>query len=205
MSTTGMARAIQTSAGAALMAILAGCQTTTVQRISADETVDLSGRWNNTDSRLVSEQMIGGMIGGGWLGDFASAKNRKPVVIVGEVRNLTSEHIDTGTFIKDIERELINAGRVKFVASRQEREEVRGERTDQQSQAAEATAKRLAAETGADFMLKGSIKTLLDAVQGKQVRYYQVDLELIDIQSNEKAWIDTKKITKAISQSRARW
>jgi penicillin-binding protein activator len=194
-----------TAAGMVLMAALAGCQTTSVQRISAEETRDLSGCWNNTDSRLVSEEMIRGMMGAGWLVDFAAAKSRKPVVIVGEVRNLTSEHIDTGTFIKDIEREVINAGRVKFVASRQERDEVRSERSDQQSQATEETAKRLAAETGADFMLKGSIKTLLDAVQGKQVRFYQVDLELIDIQSNEKVWINTKKITKAVTQSRTRW
>jgi len=124
---------------------------------------------------------------------------------VGSIRNLSAEHIEVGTFVKDIERELINSGRVTFVATSAERDEVRGERLDQQSYASEETAKRLAAETGADYMLKGGIKTLIDAVSGKQVKFYQVDLELIAVQTNEKAWIGTKKIKKFVAQPRLKW
>jgi uncharacterized protein (TIGR02722 family) len=185
-----------------LFMALAGCTTTKVSRLSVDAVQDLSGRWNDTDSRLVSEQMVGALTRAAWVEDFASSQKRKPVVIVGTVRNLTSEHIETETFIKDIERELINGGRVKFVANSQERGEVRGERRDQQSNATEASAKRLAAETGADFMLRGSLKTQVDSVEGKQVKYYQVDLELVNIENNEKTWLDTKKIKKLVQQSR---
>lgn len=184
---------------------LGACQTTKVQRVAVDSVQDLSGRWNDTDSRLVSEEMIRGMTGAGWVSAFTAEQGRKPVVIVGQIRNLTSEHIDTGIFIKDIEREMINSGRLRFVASAQERQELRGERVDQQSYATEESAKRLAAETGADFMLKGAIKTQLDAVGGRSRRFYQVDLELIAIQNNEKVWIGAKKIAKDVKQSRATW
>lgn len=192
-------------AGLGLM-VLAGCTSTrTVQRVAADEVHDLSGRWNDTDSRLVAEEMVSDVLRRPWLTDFKMSSGRKPVVIVGTVRNRSSEHIAMDTFVKDIERELINSGVVRFVASRQERSEVRDERLDQQSYATAESAKRLAAETGADYMLKGSIKTLIDAISGQQVKFYQIDMELIHMEKNEKVWIGSKKIKKVVKQSRVRF
>lgn len=188
------------------LVMLAGCTTTrSVQRVAVDEVRDLSGRWNDTDSRLVAEEMVSDVLRRPWLSAFTSSAGRKPVVIVGTVRNLSSEHIEMGTFVKDIERELINSGVVRFVASSAERAEVRDERLDQQSFSTEQTAKRLAAETGADYMLKGGIKTLIDAVSGQQVKFYQIDMELIHLENNEKVWIGSKKIKKVVKQARARF
>jgi len=193
-------------AAVAVLALVAGCTTTrTVQRVSVDEVRDLSGRWNDTDSRLVAEEMVSDVLRRPWLTDFKMSAGRKPVVIVGTMRNLSSEHIEMGTFVKDIERELINSGVVRFVASSTERSEVRSERLDQQSHATEETAKRLAAETGADYMLKGGIKTVIDAVSGQQVKFYQIDMELIHVENNEKVWIGSKKIKKVVRQARARF
>jgi len=180
-------------------------QTRTVTRVAADETIDLSGRWNDTDSRMVAEQMINDVMARPWLGEFVSAKSKKPVVIIGTVRNLSSEHINTGTFTKDIERELINSGRVTFVASSEERSEVRQERTEQQIHASEETAKRMAQEKGADFMLKGSINTQMDALDGKEVKFYQVDLEMINVETNEKVWIGSKEIKKFVEKNNTKW
>ena len=188
-----------------LLIISCGGPSRSVSRVSSDKLVDLSGRWNDSDSRLVAEQMIRDVVSRPWLTDFTSKHSRKPYVIVGTVRNLSSEHIETGTFIKDIERELINSGQVKFVASSSERQEIREERSEQQMYASEDTAKRLAAEKGADFMLKGSIKTETDAIEGKSVRFYQVDLELINVETNEKVWIGSKEIKKLISQKNYKW
>ncbi|HOW52956.1 MAG TPA: penicillin-binding protein activator LpoB [bacterium] len=177
----------------------------TVERTSADTAIDLSGHWNDTDSRLVAEEMVADVTQRPWLEEFSTASGKKPVVIVGQVKNKTAEHIQTDTFIKDLERELINGGRVKFVAADKERAALRQEREDQQSQATEDTAKRLAAETGADFMLQGMISSVTDAVEGKKVVFYQVDLELVNIESNEKVWIGSKKIKKVISQDSHKW
>ncbi len=187
--------------------VLGACATPsrTVERTSADTTTDLSGRWNDTDSRLVAEEMIENLLDSGWLSNFRQEEDRRPVVIVGNVRNLSSEHIDTEPFINDMERELINSGQVTFVASAEEREEIREERLDQQEEASTETINRLGEETGADFMLRGTITSQSDQVEGKRAILYQVDLELIDIESNVKAWINTKKIKKVIEQSRSRW
>jgi penicillin-binding protein activator len=182
--------------------ILAGCASVKVDRMDVDETVDLSGRWNDTDSRLVSEEMVRDVMSRPWIDRYRGERGKDPVVIVGSVRNRSDEHINTETFVKDLERALINSGEVEFVASRGERGEIREERKDQAAHASEATAKEEGEETGADFMLQGAINTISDRIEGKEVKYYQVNLELIDIQSHRKVWIGEKKIKKLVKRNR---
>lgn len=176
-----------------------------VTRVESDTVTDLSGNWNDTDSRLVADEMIQDALSRAWLTRFNREQGKAPTVIVGNVRNLSHEHINTRTFIADIERALINSGEVDFVASSEEREEVRSERKDQDLHATEETRKAMGQETGADFMLKGTINTIIDAISDEQVRFYQVDLTLIDLASNRKVWVGQKKIKKAIEKSGLRW
>lgn len=182
--------------------LLASCASTQVKRTDTDEVIDLSGRWNDTDSRLVAEEMVADSLSRPWLSDYTAAKGAKPVLIVGTIRNKSSEHIETGVFIKDIERELINSGKVKFVASKIERDEIREERVEQQTFATMETVKDLVAETGADFMMIGQIASVTDAVDGKKVVLYQVDMEIINLESNEKVWIGSKEVKKLIKKSK---
>jgi uncharacterized protein (TIGR02722 family) len=182
--------------------VVVGC-TTEVKRVDTDTTIDLSGKWNDADSRMVADEMIEDSLDRPWLEQYRRGHSGKnPVVIVGTVRNRSNEHINTQTFVKNLERALINSGRVDFVASRTEREEIREERKDQATYASEETAKEHGREIGADYMLEGSINTIEDRVEGKRVMYYQVNLELIDLESNRKAWIGEKKIKKLIKQKR---
>lgn len=177
----------------------------TVSRIQADQTTDISGRWNDTDSRLTAEAMIKDVLSRPWLTDFEMDKGEKPTVIVGTIRNKSSEHIPVEAFVKDMERELINSGQVEFVASKIERSEVREERLDQQTHASVETAKELGNETGADFMLKGTINSIVDSFEGQKAVYYQVDLELVNMETNSKVWLGNKKIKKMIEQKSAQW
>ena len=188
-----------------VLLVLAGCATTSVERTATDEVIDLSGRWNDTDSRLTAEEIVSDCLSRPWLDDYLTANGAKPVVIVGPVRNKSSEHIEVLTFVKDIEKELINSGRVRFVANKAERQEVREERLDQQSNSSEETAKALAQETGADFMMQGLITSITDAVDGKKVIKYQVSMELIHLENNEKVWIGSNEVKKLIKQSKATW
>lgn len=173
-----------------------------VKRISTDTAVDLSGKWNNTDSRLVAEEMIRDVVSRPWLNSFAKETGRTPVVVIGMMRNLSSEHIEMGTFVSDISRELINSGAVRFVASKEEREELRDERVQQQYYASEETAKRMAAELGADFMLQGTVKTIMDRVDRTKAKYYQVDMKLVNVETSETVWIGNKEIMKIVESSR---
>ena len=182
-----------------LLFLLAGCNPT-ITRVQSDTVTDLSGKWNDTDSRLVAEEMVQDVLSRGWLPKFNRSKGRAPTIIVGTVRNLSHEHINTRTFIADIERELINSGEVEFVASAQDRKEVRGEVKDQDLNASEESRKSMGNEVGADFMLQGSINTIVDAVSGEQARFYQIDLTLIELGTNRKVWVGQKKIKKTIEK-----
>jgi uncharacterized protein (TIGR02722 family) len=180
---------------------LAGCSSQPkVQRIDPNETTDLSGRWNDTDSRLVSEEMIADCMSRPWKTNHMTAHpGKNPVIIVGTVRNKTTEHIATDTFIGDIERAFINSGQAEMVASAEEREQVRGEREDQQQNASEETMKQWGKEHGADYMMGGVISSIEDREKGEMVVFYQVDLNLINLETNTKVWQGQKKIKKYIS------
>lgn len=171
-----------------------------VRRIDPETTTDLSGFWNDTDSRQVAEGMIVDCLNHPWIQLHSTDQGTRPVVIVGAVRNRSMEHIATGTFIRDLERAFINSGRVRVVANPLEREELRDEREAQQDWATEESRKRLRAETGADYMLNGDIEVILDREGGREVKFYQVDLFLTNIESNERVWMGQTEIKKEISR-----
>jgi len=176
-----------------------------VYRIEPETQTDLSGKWNDTDSRLVAEEMVSDCLSRVWLTNWVADAGEKPIVTVGAIRNRSSEHIDTETFTTDFERELINSGQVRFVASKDQRDEIRDERLDQQEWASLETVKRIRAETGADFILVGGIKSITDEIEGTKVVFYQTDFEMINIESMEKVWIGSKEIKKEISKKKTKW
>lgn len=169
-----------------------------VTRIDSNSTPDISGKWNNTDSRLTSDEMIAQSLGEAWLMNYTQSKGKKPVVIVGMVTNKSHEHIESETFIKDLERAFINSGKVSLVQSGKKREEIRAERGDQQSNASVSTMKKFGLENGADFMLQGTINSIVDSYKKKKTVTYQVNLELTNLETNEIVWVGDKKISKLI-------
>jgi hypothetical protein len=185
----------------ALAALLAGCSGgKTVTRMETDTTVDLSGNWNDTDSRLTAETLISQSLGSGWYGEHRYQAGKNPVVIVGPIRNKSAEHIPVKTFVADLERAMINSGKMTMVASSEEREALRGERADQQSNSSVETMKEWGQEMGADFMLLGEINTIIDREQGDEVKFYQVDVYLVNLETSVKAWAGYQKIKKYVSR-----
>ena len=186
-----------------IVSFVSGCGGRSVKRLKIEKVIDISGRWNDTDSRLVSEEMIKDCLDRAWLNKFDEKHKREPVVIVGTIINRSSEHINSQLFTKDLEMAFVNSAMVKVVASKQEREEVREERGAQQEGLTdEKSIKAFGLETGADFMLKGSINSVKDEIKGKHVILYQVNLELIDLTNNQKAWIGQRKIKKYVKKGK---
>jgi uncharacterized protein (TIGR02722 family) len=183
--------------------ILAGCSTE-VKRIDVNQVRDISGTWNDTDSRLVSEEMIRDSLSSGWIDRYSLSLRKTPVVIIGRIRNLSQEHINTNTFVNDLERAFVNSGRVDVVASRSERGDIREERADMDLNAAEATRKEMGKEAGADYMLMGTINTIIDASDSEQIRFYQVDLTLVSLADNRIVWTGQKKLKKDIKNAKFR-
>ena len=194
-------------AGLALVALVAvSACATKVERLDESKAVDLSGGWNDTDSRLVSQEMITDSLSRPWLQEFRGRPGQnRPAVIVGEVRNMSHEHINTQTFTLEMERALINSGKVDFVATKAERQGVRDERRDQDLNAREDTRNAMGRELGADFMLTGSINTIVDPNGDTQVLFYQVNMTLISLADNRKVWVGQKDIRKLVTRSKMRF
>lgn len=149
--------------------------------------------------------MIADCLNDPWINNHGMGTGNKPVVIVGNIRNKSMEHIPVGTFISDIERAFINEGKVRPVSSKSERGELREERTDQSEFAAMETIKQMGRELGADYMMTGQINAIEDREGGQQVVFYQTDLTLTNIETNEKIWIGQKKIKKFIERGKLKW
>jgi hypothetical protein len=188
--------------GLVLLALLAGCGGKQVTRVDPTEQIDLSGLWNDVDSRQVAEELVAQITAANWVDEYRDRVGRKPILIVGEPRNKTTEHIPTKTLYADLERAFINGGRVTVVASPEERGQLRDERAEQQDFASSETLKKWGRELGADYMLIGELNILSDREGGNEVKYYQMDAYLANLETNEKVWSGFSKIKKFIGRSR---
>ena len=191
---------------------MTGCgPTMKVSRVAVDETIDLSGNWNDSDSRMVSSELINSMLQGAWIDDYLSSgqsgNNGKPVIVVGRVYNNTDEHINPDTFLGDIELAMVNSGRLKVVTNATFRNELAKEMKYQQRSGSvdPETAARIGKQIGANFILFGTISKVRDRWEGREVVLYKVKLELNNITTAEKAWIGMKDIKKLKNQKKVAW
>ena len=178
--------------------VIASCASRKVTRIDPAEQVDLSGRWNDIDSKQVAEEMTRDVLSKPWLERFTGQQQRPPVVIIGVVINRSHEHIEAETFIKDIEREFINSGKVRVVENDFFRDKLRDEKDSQQVNASPETQSRIAMELGADFMLFGVINSTVDQYKKEKIVNYKINLEMVNLESTEKVWLGDKEIKKYI-------
>jgi hypothetical protein len=170
-----------------------------VTRMDPERTTDLTGGWNDTDSRQVAETMAKDALNSDWLVRFQERNDgEEPVMIVGLIKNKTHEHIDPMTFIKDIQRQFIKRDAIRIVEHGAFREKMREERSDQQKYASEDTQNKFGLELGADYMMHGSISSDVQKVDDEKVVFYKVNLELADLTTNEIVWIGDKEIKKYV-------
>lgn len=182
----------------AFLTVMTACNNRTVERVDPNSQIDLSGKWNDTDAKLVAKEMIGDVIARPWRTNFETKNGRKPVVIIGLVKNKTHEHIDPEVFIKDMEKEFINTSLVRVVQAGEHRQQLREERDDQQTFASEETKKKWGLELGADFMMQGTMNSIVDEYKKEKAVLYKINLELVNLQTNEKVWIGDKEVKKYI-------
>ncbi len=187
-----------------VLPLLFACATK-VERMDTHEIKDVSGRWNDTDSQMVAQEMITDCLNSGWYSKATARLGKEPTVIVGSVYNDSMEHINTGAFVEEMQRALINSGKVNFVASQSERGEVRQERLEQDEFASEETRKAFGREVGADYMLSGTLNSIVDSQSKKAVVFYQVNMKLIDIETNQIVWNGQKQIKKYVTRSKVSW
>jgi len=180
-----------------LFASLISCSRT-VTRVNPDTQIDLSGRWNDTDSRMVADQMIYDLFDSDQFKQYAKELGRKPVIIVGMIKNKTSEHIDADNYVKKFEIVIHNSGIAELVESNEFRDQLRVERAQQQEFADPATMAKFGKETGADLMLFGEMNSETDTYNKKRVVNYITTLYLTNMETSKRIWYGQKEIKKFV-------
>ncbi|MCK5035178.1 MAG: penicillin-binding protein activator LpoB [Candidatus Sabulitectum sp.] len=183
--------------------VVTACGSREVTRTDTDTVTDLSGYWNDTDARIVADSIVDQCLTGRWFDTRAGREDggrssSTPVIVVGGVRNQSTEHINVDVFMSEIERSLLNSGRFQIAAGGRERDEVRGERRDQSIFASPSTAAEFGREVGADYVMTGTVNSIEDQEDDTRVIFYQVNIELIDVETALKVWMGSTEIKKVI-------
>ncbi len=192
-------------AGLALSAaIIGGCNPNwKVKREDPTTWTDTDYRFNDTDARETAAAVIEDCLARPWASNWSSAHDGKaPIVFLGNVKNDTEDYnVKPELFTNAIQRELINSGRVRVKAERDARQELRDERLDTKYNDP-ATIKAVAKELNADFALTGNVQQVLQrANDGKHmINFYQINMELTNVETAEKVWIGSKEIKKSVKR-----
>lgn len=189
-----------------VLLVLSACASTKVKRVDAGTQIDLSGYWNDTDVRIVCNSLINDCLSNPRVDQAIRASRSTPVVLVGRFRNESDEQINTEIISSIMEMAIFNSGKLDFVAGGDLREELRAERFDQQQgHTSDATAAAFGKEVGADFLLTGTVRTIIDREGNQTVRTYFVTAEMTNIETNQRIWIgQNNDIKKVITRPRNR-
>lgn len=180
-----------------LIVIVSACAQT-VSRVDPGQQIDLSGRWNDSDSRQVAEKMISELLNSPRYQEYAKELGKRPTIIVGLIRNRTSEHIDANNYIKKFEVAIFNSNVADLVESDSFRDKLREERAQQQDFADPATMAQWGKEVGANLMLFGEMTSETDVLNKQRVVNYITTLFLTDMETNKRVWYGQHEIKKYI-------
>lgn len=178
--------------------LLLGSCARTVTRIDPATSTDLSGRWNDTDSREVATSMINDLLNSEKFKEYAKTLGRKSAILVGEVKNKTTEHIDAENYIKKMELAIYNSNLADLIESAAFRDKLRLERIQQQDFADPATVAKWGKEVGANLMLFGEMTSEIDTYQKRRTVNYITTLFLTDMETNRRVWYSQKEIKKYV-------
>ena len=184
-------------ASLAALALLGGCAKEKTSYGDAKGVETLTNTFGSTDLQMMAESMARSMS----QAPVIAAANL-PVLTVQEVRNKTSEYIDTRAITDSIRSELQKGGRVRFAvdaaAMKQQTDELK------RQQNSELYAKEQAAEmgrmVGAQYRLEGNIMSIVKQVKDTKDVYYKLNLQLWNIRNGLLEWSDEKEIRKTTTR-----
>ena len=190
------------------VAVLAGCGGTKVANVDPRTEGYITGRWNDSDARAVAEDLIPECLGSPWLPEFRGQHgDERPRILIADIENNTSEHLNTDVFMNELQRVIINSGVVRFVADEAVREDLMREVEWQRGMAEGGGVSDDVDRgvSGADFVMRGVVNSIVDQAGQSAIVYYKVDLSLTDLRNWEKVWIGTAERKHLVEGSKVRF
>ena len=153
----------------------------------------MNDQWSETDMQVSVKTMVNSLV------SHQSIANatKMPIVMVTNLQNKTSEHIDTQSIMDMVRVELTNSGRVAFV-DKEAREDISKEYDYQGSgMVSDETKKTKGGQIGADFIINGRLDSIVQEVGKEKTVYYKLTLNLTNLKTGIIAWTNHKEIRKA--------
>jgi len=180
--------------------VLGGCSKNwKVTREDPESVADLDYRFDEDDARQVFQGMAADALSKPWIDEWMRThEDERPIIVVGNVQNQTEDYINPDLMTDPLREELLNSGRVRVFVERDLRDELREERISTQEFSRPEYIRKVADEISADFMMLGRMKDQKERSrdQKRVISFYQVTLELINVESGEVVWIQTEEIEK---------
>lgn len=153
----------------------------------------MNDQWSETDMQTVVKAMVGNIAAHPVI---ANAKS-PPIVMVTNLQNKTSEHIDTQSIMDMIRVELMNTGKISFV-DKEARGDISEEYNYQNSgMVNDETKKGPGGQIGADFIVNGRLDSIVQEVGKEKTVYYKLTLNLTNLKTSVISWTGQKEIRKA--------
>ena len=180
--------------------LVAGCGPTIRYEIKDEETVTGSD-WSAKDLKDVSDYMAGSIKKAAFIASPQYTRERPRWMLARDMKNETDEHVNTRTIMEKIRTRLINEGIDNFIDD-QAIEDILNQMKLQQSGLFDnKTVAQIGKLVGAKLILRGTISSIRKKSDRKDIIYYNITLQLVNIQTGEIVWTDEKEIQRLTSKS----
>lgn len=187
-----------------LVAALGGCASTgspvvggNVQYGDSKAVETVTNQFGSTDLQSIAESMTRSL-----LQSQVITHGNRPLITVADVKNKTSEYIDTRSITDSIRAQLLKSGSVRFAVDNDAMQTQTDEliRQNQTGMYKKSTAKKIGKMEGADYRLEGNITSIVKQSSNIKDVYYKFSLVLVGIESGVLEWADEKEIRKTSSR-----
>lgn len=156
----------------------------------------MDDQWSETDMQVAVKTLVDSMVA------HPSITNAKkmPIVMVTNLQNKTSEHIDTQSIMDMVRVDLTNSGKVAFV-DKEARQDISNEYDYQNSgMVGDETKKGPGGQTGADFIINGRLDSIVKEVGKDKSVYYKLTLNLTNLKTGVISWTNQKQLRKTFKK-----
>lgn len=153
----------------------------------------MNDQWSETDMQNTVKALVGSMMAHPAIKDAKAP----PIVMVTQLQNKTSEHIDTQSVMDMVRVDLMKTGKVSFI-DKEARGDIADEYNYQNSgMVSKETKKGPGGQTGADFIVNGRLDSIVQEVGKDKTIYYKVTLNMTNLKTGMIVWSDNKQMRKA--------
>lgn len=190
---------VKTGLVAVILLFIAGCASK-VEYGDATAVETTTTGFGSTDLQKMAEKMVDSLLTFPPVVEVTS--KRRPVLFVDNIKNKTSEHIDTESITDTISTRLLRSGKFRFVDMTKVDDVYR--QLDFQTDSGlvdPKTAVKVGKQIGAEYMLYGNLSSIVKRSDDKKDVYYKFTMKLMHLETGLLEWSDEKEIRKTKGRS----